>query len=288
MNDHVDPTQPPETQALMDAIGAVLGPLARLAVARGVRFSDLEERMKQAFVQAARDAHPGGLPHRQVSRISITTGINRREVTRLVKTANEPTAQQLSLAMRAYFRWSTDPDFQDADGQALALKRQGESGSFEAMASRVTRDVHPRSLLEDMVRLKIAVWDAEADIVTLSNDAFVPNDDVAHLLEFLGANVGDHLRAAVENVSGVQPRHFEQSIRGTGMATASMHSMRPLLEQQWKAMTRKLVPELQRRIDADGQAGPEPAGEVRIGLYMYSHTPTQTASDQGQEPHEDA
>jgi hypothetical protein len=65
-----------------------------------------------------------------------------------------------------------------------------------------------------------------------------------------------------------------------------MMTMRPLVEGQWKLLTRRLVPELQRRIEADEAADTSPQGEVRIGLYMYSHTPTATAPGQGNEPHE--
>jgi hypothetical protein len=288
MTDPADSSRQPETQALSDALNAVLMPLARLAVARGVHFSVLEEQLKMALVHAALESSRGGQPHRQVSRISTATGINRREVSRLVSADLKAPHQKPSLAMRAYYRWSTDPLFLAEDGQVLALKRQGASPSFDTLASLVTRDVHPRSLLEDMVRLKAAQWDAETDTVTLSDVAFVSSDDDARLLEFLGANVGDHLSAAVDNVAGVQPRHFEQSVRGHGLAAGSMQAMRPLVEGQWKLLTRKLVPELQRRVEADEASDQSPQGEVRIGLYMYSHMPAASASGQGKEPHEDS
>lgn len=287
MTDTAPHNASPESKALTDALNAVLMPLARLAVARGVHFSVLEEQLKLALVHAAMASSRSGQPHRQVSRISTTTGINRREVTRLLNAGLEAPHQRPSLAMRAYYRWSTDPQFLMDDGQALPLKRQGTPPSFDTLASLVTRDVHPRSLLEDMVRLKVAHWDSQTDVVTLRDVAFVSSDDDARLLEFLGANVGDHLNAAVDNVGGMQPRHFEQSVRGHGLATASMQAMRPLVEAQWKLLTRKLVPELQRRIEADEASGPEPQGEVRIGLYMYAHTPAGSATGQGNEPHED-
>jgi hypothetical protein len=188
-----------------------------------------------------------------------------------------------------FYRWSTDPEFLGPDGVAKQLPRQGASPSFEALAALVTRDVHPRSMLEDMLRLKVADWDKASDTVSLSTGAFVPSDDDAQLLSFLAANVGDHLRAFVENMAGVQPKHFEQSIRGAGMSVESMQSMRPMVEKYWNSLMRSMVPELQRRIDADCVDGQDAPGEMRIGLYMYSHQRVDDVRGQtGSESDEDA
>ena len=77
---------------------ALLMPLARLAVARGLPFAAVEGLLKQAFVQVAGEAHPGVLAHRKVSRISTVTGINRREVTRLTLAAKAPVAAANTLS----------------------------------------------------------------------------------------------------------------------------------------------------------------------------------------------
>lgn len=274
MTPPADPTQAPEQQALLEAFDALLLPLARLAVGRGLPFAAMEEQLKQAMVQAAREAAlrstPGALPHRLVSRISTATGINRREVTRLVHTDIRPAPRRPSPALRVFARWSADPAFQDTAGQPLTLPRQGPAPSFEALAASVTRDVHPRSLLDDMLRLKLADWDSRADTVHLSRSAFVPDDDVVRMLGYLGGNVGDHLSASVENIAGARPPHFEQAVLATGLSQASLHAIRPLVEAQWKHLIAALVPELQARIDADeAAAGPDQPGQLRIGLYAY-------------------
>lgn len=260
-----------ESQALTDAFNAVLLPLAKLAVARGVHFGVLEEQLKQAFVQAAREANPGGLPHRQVSRISTATGINRREVTRLVSQDVALPLQKSSLAMRAYYRWSTEPGYQDAEGFPRPLPRHGEQTSFEALAAMVTRDVHPRSLLDDMQRLKLAHWDAGTDTVSCSADALIANDDDERMMGFLGVNVGDHLRAAVENVLGASPRHFEKSIRADGLTDESMIAARSGVEGQLKRVVLSLVQQLQKQVDASEAKDPTAHGEIRVGFYMYSN-----------------
>jgi hypothetical protein len=118
------------------------------------------------------------------------------------------------MALRVFERWRTDPDYRDMAGSPSPAAA-GRGPSFETLAREVSSDVHARSVLDDMVRLKLVDWEADADTVTLRQSAFVPDADTAKLMAYLGANVGDHLSAAVENVGGLQPRHFEQAIWAT-------------------------------------------------------------------------
>ena len=71
-----------EADALVLAVDALFAPLAKLAVAKGMPCAVVEDRLRLAFVRAARDAQPNLLSHRMVSRIATATGLSRREVTR--------------------------------------------------------------------------------------------------------------------------------------------------------------------------------------------------------------
>lgn len=289
MSDPLDPVSAsPEQQALLQALQSVLAPLARLAVARGVHFATVEEQLKAAYVSAAREAAlqatPQALPHRLVSRIASATGINRREVTRLVSTDPAQSPQRRSPPLQVFARWTTDPLYLDANGQPLALPRQGSAPSFESLAASITRDVHPRSLLDGLLRLGLAELDALGETVSLTRTSFVPRDDQVRMLGFLGGNVGAHLSAAVDNVGGRTPQHIEQAIRADGLSAESVEAMRSLIDAQWRTLARSLVPELQRRIDADDN-GPDTAQRLRVGLYMYADTaPPEEAAPAGGSP----
>ena len=132
---------PPDQQAMLEAVNAVLLPLARLAVARGVHFGVVQERLKQAFVQAAREANPGQQPHRQVSRVSTTTGINRREVTRLIHGSLQQARPRRPLAAEVHLHWQIDPDYHEAGGAPAVLPRQGAKPSFESLAREITETI---------------------------------------------------------------------------------------------------------------------------------------------------
>lgn len=261
-----------EQEPLLGALSAVLGPLARLAVARGVPFAAVEEQLKVAFINAARDAQAGsGQPaHRLVSRISTTTGINRREVTRITQAPAEATGPKaVSLASEVFTRWRSDRAWLKRGGEPKVLPRLGTAGSFEALARSVTQDVHPRSLLDELCRIGLAQHDESTDTVSLAQDAFVPRGDWQRMLAFLGDNVGDHLNGAVDNVLSDGARHFEQAIFADELSQESLLSLRELVRRYWQQMLHEVVPLLEQRIEEDRQAGRPQDRRVRLGLFTY-------------------
>ncbi len=259
----------PEAQALQDALRALLRPLGRLAVARGLPYAGVEELLKQSFVKAAGDAHPGLPAHRKVSRISTVTGINRREVTRLTQVDTSAPPRGRSLVTELFTHWLTSRRYRQRGGEPRDLPRQGPAPSFESLAQETTRDVHPRSLLDELLRLKLAVLDEATDTVSLVRDAFVPRGDAVRMLGFLGDNVGDHLHASVDNVLGNGLSHFEQAIFADGLSDESMARVRDLIRTHWQLLLDGLVPALEALIATDATLLPLPDRRLRVGLYTF-------------------
>lgn len=255
--------------ALMRAIAQVVRPVAHLAVAKGMPFPVAAEQLKLAFVQAAREAHPQLSPLRAVSRIATATGLNRREVTRLTQVSSV-SPKRRPVAAELFAHWSNDAAYKDRRGGPRVLPRQGDAPSFESLVQAVTRDVHPRSLLDELLRLGLAVHDAKRDTVTLVRDAFVPRGDTERMLSFLGENVGDHLSAAVANVLGQGGEHLEQAVFADELSAESLDQIRRLINQQWKAVTAALVPAIETLIEQDRAAGRTHDRRLRIGLYTFT------------------
>lgn len=279
----------PHQQALQAALGSVLAPLATLAVARGLPYAAIDDMLRAAFVAAAHAAHPGLPAHRRTSRISATTGLNRREVERVLERLQQPADTGAAMpapsrASEVFAHWRSEPRYQTKAGRPRSLPRTGPVPSFETLAHEVTRDVHPRSLLEEMLRLGVAELDPLRDRVRLLEDAFVPRADAARMADFLGANVGDHLQAAVDNVLGEGLRHFEQAIFADGLSDASLATLKPMIVAQWRSMTQALVPVLERLVAADEADPARAKRRLRLGLYSFDDGvaagPPEVAADQ--------
>ena len=197
--------------ALLQACRALLAPLAELAIARGLRYGDVDEVLRVAFVEAALAAHPEVAPQRAVSRVSTATGLHRREVSRLIQNEPLPLAKG-SPATQVFTRWLSDPAWR-VNGHAVPSLPRRAPTSFETLAQSVTKDVHPRSLLEELCRLGLARVDEASDRVERLRDRVTLAGDEPRRLGFVASNVGDHLRASVANVLATDaPPHLEQAV----------------------------------------------------------------------------
>jgi hypothetical protein len=266
---------------LLRALTALLEPVAALAVARGLSIAPVQELLKRSFVAAARGVH-GDAP-RAVSRISTTTGIHRREVARLLQAPADAPPPQRSLASELFAHWTTDPAYRDADGPRV-LPRTGAAPSFESLAQAITRDVHPRSLLDELCRVGVAAWDLDADSVALSAAAFVPRGDRARMLGFVGDNVGDHARAAVANVLAGSGRHFEQALFAGELSAPAVDWARQQVALQWQALIAAMVPALEQRIEDDTRQGLAQPHRLRVGLYCFDTAPGPDAAAVASKP----
>ncbi len=266
-----DAVGPNHDEATLAALGALLQPLARLALAQGVAVPAVEQLLRRAFVDAARQSLiEAGLPeHRLVSRISTSTGLTRREVVRLSELSPKALmAGQGSLAAEVFTRWASDPALRGPDGAVKPLQRHGDAPSFEALAKAVTQDVHPRSLLEELCRLDLAEVDDTGEVVSLRREAFVPDRDKQQMLGFLADNVGDHLRGVVSNVTGGK-RHFDQAVFADELSLESVSMAHEFVSAQWQRLLAEAVALLERRIEEDRLAGRPQDQRLRIGLYSY-------------------
>lgn len=266
------------SEALLDSFRAILRPLARLAVASGLTYARIDEVLRQVLVEAAIAAHPTLPPQRRVSRIATTLGLNRREVTRLTRVEAAPTAAPASHATRLFLKWQSDRRFRTPAGSLRKLPRQGTGRSFEKLAQEITRDVHPRSLLDELRRLGLARLDETRDTVELVSEAFVPRHDRSRMLGFLGANAGDHLQAAVSNVVGDGREHFEQAIFADELSAESIHRFRDTITRQWQSLRREAVPALETLIETDRKLGRVQDQRIRIGLFSWTE-PMRPESD---------
>jgi hypothetical protein len=256
-----------DLKAVLGAVGSLLAPIAELCLTRGATIQAVEEMLRQAFVDEAQRIC--GSDEVATSRISTMTGLTRREVTRLRSAARQESPATRSVATDLLTRWLSAPEY-TRRGSPRVIARAGAAPSFEHLASTVTRDVHPRSLLAEMERLHLVEHDEDKDTVRLLVDAFVPRGDQPRMLGYLGDNVGDHLRGAVRNVLGAGDEHFEQALLADELSAESIQRARELITGQWRSLLTDVAPQLEALMAQDREAGRAQDQALRIGLYSWS------------------
>lgn len=252
-----------EIAPLRSVLERLFTPLARLCLANGIRFDVAEEQLKRSFITEAQALHPDQPEHGLTSRVSAATGINRRETTRLLREAPTRRNVKIPLAAQVVARWATA-------GIPLCLPRLGDAPSFESLARDITRDLHPRTVLDELSRLAIVRHDEEADQVYLLQKDYIPGGDQVEMFGFLRDNVGDHLESAVANVLKDDIQHHDQAIFADELSEASLKELAPLILQQWQELKDRLIPAISGLLDTDLKAEKPGNRRVRVGMYSYS------------------
>jgi hypothetical protein len=268
-------------QLVQRTIEEVLLPLARLCVGHGLPFAKAEELFKRAYVRAAREARreAGARGTRDVSQVATATGLNRRDVARIGAELTPRAVLRPAPATQLLTRWLSDPSLHDDEGRPRRLPRQGAAPSFDALAAAITRHVHSRSLLDELLRLGLVELADGGDTVVPRTDRVVPDQDDARLFALLAANVGDHLAAATSNVLHRDRRHLEQAVFSSSLSDPAVQALKPLVQAQWKQLLARLVPALEKLIEQDRAAGRPATHRARIGLYSY-HEPLRGEGDE--------
>lgn len=204
------------------ALARVLRPLVRLALARGVTFAVLAELLKRVMVEVAeRDFRLDGKAQTD-SRISLLTGVHRKDVRRLRAPetrvgASAPEAG--SFGAQVIARWLSTAPFATRAGKPKPLARLASAGgerSFEALVAGLSTDIRPRAVLDEWLRSGLVHLD-DAERVVLDAEAFVPEPDSEAKAFYLAHNLHDHAAAAVHNVLGGKPAMLERSVYYEGL-----------------------------------------------------------------------
>jgi hypothetical protein len=252
----------------------IMAPMVRLLLQEGITYPLFTNALKKTFLDVATVVLETSESKVNDSSISTLTGIHRKDV-REWRTVGEtrPQAKTFSLAMEVFTRWANDPEFCDKNGHPRVLDRLGAAGTFDALAYKTTNDVRPLALLQELIRLGIAMKvtddaNPESDKVQLCVGAFVPQEGAAELLRLMSDNVGDHLSSAVHNVTGGATPMLEQSIFADSLRPESIVAMTALVRQIWTDTFQTIVRDATALCDQD-RNHPDADQRMRIGMYFY-------------------
>ncbi len=273
MPEPVTPAKTASSPTTLDAaqlqapLARLLRPLVRLLVRAGITFPALSDLLRELYVNVAEYDFALSGKEQTDSRVSLLTGIHRKEVRRL-RGAGAPVSAvpaSVSRTSRIIARWLAAPAFADAQGRPLPLPRTAAEGpSFEGLVASVTRDVRPRAVLDEWLDRGIALLDAEGR-VALTEAAFVPQVGSEQQLYYLGRNLHDHVAAAVANVLEPSPPHLERAVHYDGLS--------PALAAHLNARAREVAVAALMQMSREAQAAcaGDSGGSARwnFGTYVY-------------------
>ncbi|MCP4010360.1 MAG: hypothetical protein GY726_12720 [Proteobacteria bacterium] len=273
-NDNTQATGAP-TPALTRAVKQMLKPLVGLLLDNGLTYGWLTKVLKVIYVDVAEAEFSLQDKAQTDSRISLLTGVHRKDVRRLRsedKDGFEPPSS-IFLGAQLVAIWTTEPRFLDKSDKPAPLNRlpgaakQDQSVSFEELVTLVSKDIRPRAILDEWLRLG-AVSINQQDQVCLKIDAFIPARGFEEKAYYLGKNIHDHMAAARRNVQSDTPPFLERSVYYDQLSDNSVKKLALLSEQKAMEMLKALNAEA-RKMQKNDKRKENADRRMNFGVYFY-------------------
>ena len=192
---------------VLKALERILAPLAKLLLSQGISHGQVSEMLKVAMVREAlrRSSGPltneGGLVKEPTdSRLSIATGIHRKDVKRLrSQTSSSAIGNEGNTASQVIARWLSMGNPPPLLTRQSIAKGRSKSAGFDALVQSVSTDIRPRAVLDELLSRGVVSENSDGQLM-IHADRLVMNQNEAALADYLGMNLRDHFNVSVSNL----------------------------------------------------------------------------------------
>jgi hypothetical protein len=256
---------------LLYAFRRVLRPLIRILVRSGVRYDEFLELVRGVYVETAVRDGLGESARPTRAKVSISTGVPRREVDRYIDNDGAlPAAPKTLTATLSQIlnRWHTDPQFVGPYGIPLELAVKGQKArSFTELVAAVDPHAPPHDVLDELIRLRTVVWSGDTHVRTVSR-AFIPIEEMSSAqLEFFGNAL---TRLANTLQFNMDRRNSEKKLERSVVSSRSLpKEIVPIFEKHAREKVSELLVELDNWLSPYATGIQKPGEFERVGLAVF-------------------
>lgn len=261
-------------QMLSAAVIRVLRPLVRLLMRNGMSYGSFSDLAKRVFVEVADKDFGIDGKKQTVSRVSVITGLSRKEVSRVqsLPAAADDTAQQeqYNRAARIISGWVNDKKFHDEQGQPAELPIEGAEKSFSSLVKKYSGDVPVRALLDELLRVG-AVIKEENKLLSLKERAYIPRAGDIENVAILGVDVAGLLNTIDNNLQPEQKQAlFQRKVYYDNLPEEALEELCAMTREHGQALLEKLNKwMMQQDRDTNPDAGGTGRMAAGVGVYLF-------------------
>jgi hypothetical protein len=262
-----NPDHPPK--ALIVAVRRILRPLVRGFIRFGLTYALLSDILKRTYVDIAWEEFRLDADKRTSdSRVSLLTRVHRKDIRNFRLNPAPPSLDLAdhSVSAQIVARWLADKKYLAKDNSPKPLPRSGKDG-FDQLATSISKDMHPRAILDELVRTGTAI-EGEGDQIYLNVSAFVPQEDFNNLAWYYGLNLHDHIAASTHNIAGNKPAFLDRSVHYSGLrqqSVAELEKMSRDLGMETLLVLNAKASELESRDNGSADANQR----MTFGIYFF-------------------
>ena len=262
-------------RTLHAAVLRLLRPLVKLLLHHSVPFETFADLARWVYVDVAEKEFALEKKKQTASRISVITGLNRKEVARLQAmdvADNTSSIASFNRAEKVLTAWRREYPKAGSASHAASLALDGER-SFATLVKRYSGDMPVRAVLDELLRVGVVRRLENGEIeITTDDSTIVPNaEDKQALLTLFGEDTCDFIATISNNVIAPPERKLLQlKTWSDNIPVEAMNVARELASKHGQVALENFGNQL-APFDRDITPNTQGSGRARVvlGVYYY-------------------
>ena len=229
----------------------LMNDLTEWLIRSGVGYMEFSAALKPLFYQQAIKELQRLDQKTTVSAISLLAGLHRKDVSayKEISAAGKPlteasVAEPISVPARVVGLWIAE-DYP----QRLPFS-DPDQPSFELLVKRISSERHPRSVLNELIRLGIV--DEDSGEIKLKKGSFIPDHSHQESRKLLSQNLHSHLQAGLHNLFQTdQVTHLEEAVRADELTAESVQILTQYSIELWEKYSKQMMEHALKRCALD-------------------------------------
>lgn len=256
---------------LFNAVTRLLRPLVRILLRNGVSFQTFSDLAKWVYVDVARKDFNISGRKQSKSRVSVITGLSRKEVARVGRLRHPDDLRPIekyNRASRVIAAWKREERFLDSDNKPAPLPVEGSGASFSSLVKDYSGDMPVRATLDELLHIG-AVTYAEGGNISLRVQAYIPERSEVDKLHILGTDAGQLISTIDHNLkSGARDPFFQRKVAYDNLPDEVLPKFRKLSAKQAQQLLERFDHWLAQN-DRDVTPAIEGSGRNYAGIGIY-------------------
>jgi len=175
----------------------ILRPIVRFSLSQSIKHRELVEYLKLTYIQVAKEELEKLSSPTTPSKISVMTGIQRKDVSRLLNEGPDTNTNGDVIA-RIIGLWENGKLYKNDFGRPEVLLLSGKNSPFSKLVSNVSTDLNPYTVAFELMRSNVAIQTAKG--LKLTKPGYEPTANIGESLRLLGEDNEYLYSGVLENI----------------------------------------------------------------------------------------
>lgn len=249
----------------------LIRPLLRFAVKSSLKIQTIIDIVRMELVNIAKEEITKKGERITDSRLSIITGIHRREICKLVNEEGQGKEVATDKISKIIGHWQENQKFTTKQGRPKVLRHKGLNCEFAQLVYHVSKELNPATILFELERVG-AIEKSDRGL-TLIKQSFVPLGDFEESLSIVNKDTESLIDSTIKNI-------FEEQNNKNLHVRTNFDNIRPQDEElikQWLLREghkfHANVREFLSKFDQDINPDPSFKGKgINVSISSFSNT----------------